>query len=169
MKLQALNFDCREDWLRYRLDWKRISGDESDMSVYLRMMVILAAFAVGAFSDDTNGAVRDPGFHPLPVVIVFVMAAFFAIFGGGLGVVFAGRSAPLARPGLSVPFFTRGHPLQFFYFTGFIFLAAGLGFTARGIRAGFSLDGFLVMGAGLGMLAGCRAVMAVFRRRFASV
>lgn len=95
------------------------------------------------------------------------MMALVSIFGGSLGAVFGGKSVALRRLSLSVPLFAKGNPLQFCHFSGLVFLAAGLGLTVKGIWDGFSLDGFLVMGAGFGLLVGCRVVMRLFRRRFA--
>lgn len=136
------------------------------MAFYLRTMMILAAFAQGIFIDDAYRDGGAPGFDFVLLAIVFLMTAFFSIFGGSLGVLFEGRGTSLLKPGLSVPLFARQNPLQICYFPGFLFLAAGLGLTLRGIWNGFLLDGFLVMGAGLGLLMGCRVVMRLFRRRF---
>lgn len=53
------------------------------------------------------------------------------------------------------------------WFAGLVATPVGVGFMIRGIWDEFSADGFVFLSLGLGLLTGCRVVMAVLGRRFA--
>jgi hypothetical protein len=135
----------------------------------IRIIVLLAVLFAGIFTADDHRPEVVAGDGFLFLMIVYLVSTLGSAFAGCIGVTFAGNGAHLRRPRLAAPFFAGRSPLQFPWFAGFIFFSYGAGSAFRGILVGLSMDGLLVLSAGLGFLTGCRVVMSVFRRRFDQV
>lgn len=135
----------------------------------IRIIVLLAVLFAGIFTADDHRPedIASDGF--LFLFIVYLVSTLGSAFAGSVGVTFAGNGALLKLPKLAAPLFVKRSPLQFAWFAGFIFFSYGAGSAFRGILVGLSMDGLLVLSAGLGFLTGCRVVMSVFRRRFDQV
>jgi hypothetical protein len=93
------------------------------------------------------------------------MFSLLPIFWGTMFGIFA-RGRVLARPGIDRFMITRNSPLQFVWFGGMIFCAAGIGQLVGCHRDGVSADGVLILAAGIGVAGGSVFIARVFSRRF---
>lgn len=146
-----------------------VSLEKLIMWKLMRIAVLLAALFVGVFPGDEYRHQPSAEAEFPFLIVVFLLFAFVAGFAGSMSVMLTGKSGFAAKPKLAAQFFVRRSPLQFIWFAGLVATSVGVGFMIRGIWDEFSADGFVFLSLGLGLLTGCRVVMAVLRRRFAEV
>ena len=136
------------------------------VTLYLRSAVILAALLQGVFPGEDYRYQASEVIRFSWIVILFLALISCIALLGSLGVLTCCNRGCAARPSLSAPFFVKNSPLQFPWFVGFIFAAVGTGFVIRGFWDGVDANGYALLSVGLGLLAGCRVVIILFRRRF---
>jgi hypothetical protein len=124
---------------------------------------VLVASCISAVCDDSVS-----GFDRLfwLAAIPLAMFSLLPIFLGAMSGIFA-RGRILARPSIEKFMFARNSPLQFIWFGGLIFCAAGIGNLIGCSRDGVSADGVVILAGGVGMVCGSLLIVRVFSRRFA--
>jgi hypothetical protein len=76
------------------------------------------------------------------------------------------RGRLLARPSIDKFMIARNSPLQFIWFGGMIFCAAGIGNLIGCYREGVSATGVVTLAAGVGVVSGSLLIVRAFSRRF---
>jgi hypothetical protein len=99
--------------------------------------------------------------------IPFLGSIVLPIFFGTIFGIFA-RGRTLLRPSMHKLLIARNSPLQFFWFGGMIFCAAGIGQIAGYFGDGISSDGVTIVAGGLGLLTGSSLIVRIFSTRFRS-
>lgn len=110
------------------------------------------------------GATRNDFFPLIAIPLAF----------GTLGTNFIGtvnallfRGRTLFRPSLDRFWLTRDSPLQFFWFGGWMFWAAGVG---QMVGCGsIDSDGLMIAANGVGLVLGSEIIVRIFSRRFTPV
>jgi hypothetical protein len=76
------------------------------------------------------------------------------------------RGRLLARPSIDRFMIARNSPLQFIWFGGLMFSAAGIGNLIGCYREGVSATGVVGLAGGVGVVSGCLLIVRAFSRRF---
>jgi hypothetical protein len=124
---------------------------------------VLVASCISAVCDDSvSGFDRLLWLSAIPLAMFSLLPIFFGAMSG----IFARRRI-LARPSIDKFMFARNSPLQFIWFGGLIFCAAGIGNLIGCYRDGVSADGVVILAGGVGVVFGSLLIVRVFSRRFA--
>jgi hypothetical protein len=124
--------------------------------------VLVASYISAVCDDSVSGFDRLFWLAAIPLTMFSLLPVFFgAMFG-----IFA-RGRLLARPSIDKFMFARNSPLQFIWFGGLIFCAAGIGNLIGCSRDGVSADGVVILAGGVGVVCGSLLIVRVFSRRFA--
>ena len=91
-------------------------------------------------------------------MIPLTMSATVPIFTGAMYGLFA-RGRTMIRPSFNKLLFARNSPLQFIWFGGMIFCAAGVGRMVGCLRDGISAEGITVLAGGIGLILGSQLVV----------
>jgi hypothetical protein len=128
----------------------------------LLLSAVLVASCISATCDDSvSGFDRLFWLAAIPLTMFSLIPIFFgAMFG-----IFA-RGRLLARPSIDKFMVARNSPLQFIWFGGLIFCAAGIGNLIGCFREGISSTGVAILASGVGVVSGSLLIVRVFSRRF---
>jgi len=128
----------------------------------LILSAVLVASCISAVCDDSvSGFDRLFWLAAIPLTMFSLLPIFFgAMFG-----MFA-RGRILARPSIDKFIVARNSPLQFIWFGGMIFCAAGIGNLIGCFREAVSASGVAILAGGVGVVCGSLLIVRVFSRRF---
>ena len=128
----------------------------------LILSAVLVASCISAVCDDSVS-----GFDRLfwLAAIPMTMFSLLPIFIGAMFGIFA-RGRLLARPSIDRFMIARNSPLQFIWFGGLMFSAAGIGNLIGCYREGVSATGVVGLAGGVGVVSGCLLIVKAFSRRF---
>ena len=132
------------------------------INILILSAVLVASCISAACDDSVSGFDRLFWLAAIPLTMFSLLPIFFgAMFG-----IFA-RGRVLARPSIDKFLVAKNSPLQFIWFGGMIFCAAGIGNLIGCFRGGVSADGVVILAGGVGVVSGSLLIVRVFSRRFA--
>lgn len=132
---------------------------------WINILILSAVLVASYISAECDYSVS--GLHHLfwLTAIPMTMSSLLPIFFGAMFGIFA-RGHLLARPSIDKFIIGRNSPLQFIWFSGLMFCAAGLGNLIGCYREGLSATGVVILAGGVGVVSGCLLIVRSFSRRF---
>ena len=135
------------------------------MTRWFNIVVLIATLGAACYSAEFHDSVSEFDHLFCLTAIPLTMFSLLPIFCGAMFGIFA-RGRVLARPSIDRLMMARNSPLQFIWFAGMIFCAAGVGHLVGCYRDGISAVGVVILAAGIGAVAGSLLIVRVFSRRF---
>ena len=135
----------------------------------MRLAVLIGVFVFVLLVE--NGSTHVEGWRALAPIIFLVSAAFVVVICAIDQKLTSLLQAahPWQRPSLAISPFARHKPLQSWLFGGLLICSAGFALLIRGLTSEPSAlsTGIILLAGGLGLQAGVRASLWIFRKRFA--
>jgi hypothetical protein len=132
------------------------------INILILIAVLVASCISAVFDDSVSGFDRLFWLAAIPLTMFSLLPIFFGAMSG----IFA-RGRLLVRPSIDKFMFARNSPLQFIWFGGMIFCAAGVGNLIGCSREGLSADGVVILASGVGVVFGSLLIVRILSRRFA--
>ena len=136
-----------------------------EMIRWINIVILSAALGASWYSAACDNSVSGYDRLIWLAAMPLTMSSLLPVFFGTMFGIFA-RGRVLARPSIDRFMMARNSPLQFIWFAGMIFCAAGLGHLIGCYRDGISADGVVILSAGIGGVLGSLLIVRVFSRRF---